>query len=58
MAGMIFVVTIPTEDTENDLKGKPHKLQFDCSPNVQSSPKEKQTSAEYGTFKNNNVKVI
>lgn len=57
MSGLLFIVTIPTEDTENDLKRKPHKLQFDSLPNVQSSPKENQPIPEYGTFKNSvNVK--
>lgn len=53
MAGLLFVVTIPTESAESELKKKPYKLPFDSSPKLErSSSKEKHPIAEYGTFKN------
>lgn len=53
MAGLLFVVTIPTESAENELKKKPYKMQSDSSPKLErSSSKEKHPIAEYGTFKN------
>lgn len=49
MAGMLFIVSIPTKIQEGKMSRKPHKIQFDSSPKADQSS-ERQPIGEYGTF--------
>lgn len=50
MAGVLFIVTIPTEQEEWDLELKERQSKFGHSSNI-DIPSQESEKFEYGTFK-------